>query len=191
MTLSRAKGYFNVLTGTEHDQPIADIVNGVTRRVEEILGRRLVVRDDDEIVCTDANGSDRFRLPTYPATVSQVRVRASMTDEWEELEEDVEYEVDEATGTIYLVTETFPIGPRTLEVTYSSGFAEKDDILEADGCGDIVQLALDYMRFVYTRWGTGLVATASVSGAGQSVTVIPEPPKDILDGLMLRRKRRL
>lgn len=187
-SLEEAKAYLKIKVGTEHDDQLVLMVNGVSARIETLTRRMFVGRDADDMgtLLTDGKGKDHFLLPYFPVGVTSVQIRDSIGQAWQELTANTDYEVDEGNGIIYLAGTCFPSGPMTLSVDYGAGYGERTAVP-----ADILHLAGEYLKFVYDRWSANLVAMAGSSVSGSSASVVPNPPKDVMDALALLKKRRL
>lgn len=187
-SLADAKAYLRIPVGNEHDNQLVLMVNGVSARLEALTRRIFVGRSADDLgtLVTSGRGMDHLILPFFPVTVEAIQTRESVGDTFSALTVNTDYEVDEANGIIYLVGQTFPRGPMTASIDYGAGYDGRAGVPQ-----DIVQLAGEYLKFVYDRWSANLIATASQSVSGSSASVVPAPPKDLMDQITLLKKRRL
>jgi uncharacterized phiE125 gp8 family phage protein len=185
-SLAKVKAHLDIKSAnTEQDALLTNLADGVSERCEQMTARVFVTRNIVETI--DARGRDTAFLRHMPvASVSLVRRRASMSSAWETIGSSG-YELDGFVGRLFLKDQSFYAGPRTAEITYSAGYDTQDGAALPSG---LVMAALEYVNFVYKRKSIGGPIFSSATVGGNSVLVVPEPPKDIRDAIMSHRKFR-
>jgi hypothetical protein len=180
--------------GTTKDAEIALIADGVSVRIEEFLRRKVVTQAVTEVLSPEC--PDRLSLRNYPVTaISELKTRASLASAWIVWSAS-DYELDGEHGWIYPVNRSFvPAndgfpsgGPRTVSVTYNAGWGAQDS---AAIPSDIVQVGLDFVKWIYERWANDLSATSSMSSGGKSATLPKDLPDDVKAALIGHRKARV
>lgn len=184
-SLAAVKSYLEIENDdADLNAVLTTIADGVSDRIERMTGRTFVTRSITEIF--DARGRTFAFLKTLPvASLTTVRIRASLSDAWEDVSDDAV--LDTEIGQVHLAEGQFYAGPMTAEFVYSAGYGAQDN---AALPSDAVQAALDYVTFVWKRKQAGLIMAGSSSIGGQSIMVVPEPPKDLRDTIMNLRKLR-
>lgn len=174
-------------SATAHDAVLTKIADGVSEKIDSYIRRPLVTRSIVEN--RDGNDTEVLQLRHFPVqTVTQVRIRASLLDTWEVIAVD-NYELDGFRGYLYLKSLCWPKAAQSCEVTYTAGFAAQNSTSLPQ---DVVQAGLDFVKFIYDRWKSDVVALGSVNmqQAGSAV-IVPALPKDVTDTLERFVKRRL
>ena len=186
-SLAACRSYLEIkgVTSTGDDDLIVQIADGVSDRVEQMTSRKFVTQAVTEK--GDARGRDSYLLRYMPvASLTSVKTRSHVSEAWV-AETLTDFELDGFTGRVYAKTGSFPSGPLTLEVVSSVGYGAQDS---AALPSSLVQAALEYVTFVYKRKKAGLVMAGNASAGGSSVSVVPEPPKDLRDTIMSFKKYR-
>lgn len=187
LSLAKIKEYFPIANAnTARDLILERIADGVTERIERLTGRTFVNRSITEKL--DAKGKGNAFLRTLPVSaVTQIRIRADLQSGWETLSS-LEYELDDVIGQVHLIGRTFYAGPLTTEIAYTAGYGAQD---AGTLPSDAVQCFLDYVTFCLKRQENGMIMAGSQSfSGGGSITLVPEPPKDLRDAIMNLRKIR-
>ena len=186
LSLTQIKAYFPILnTNVTRDATLERIADGVTDRMERLTGRTFVNRAITELI--DAKGRASAFLRTLPASaITSIRVRPNLQSAWETFGT-TEYELDAYIGQVHLINRTFYAGPLSAEIVYTAGYGAQD---AATLPSDAVQCFLDYVSFCFKRQEAGMIMAGSQSFGGQSITLVPEPPKDLRDAIMNLRKVR-
>jgi len=184
LSLAKIKEYLTAANpNAARDLVLERIADGVTERIERLTGRTFVNRSIVEKL--NAAGRGSVFLRTLPVSeVTLVRVRPDLQSSWETLSE---FELDEFIGQLHLINRTFYAGPLTAEITYTAGYGAQD---AATLPSDAVQCFLDYLTFCLKRNEAGMIMAGSQSFGGNSITLVPEPPKDLRDAIMNLRKVR-
>jgi hypothetical protein len=185
-SLATCRTYLSIngVANTTDDDMIIQIADGVSERVEQMTSRKFVTQEVVEK--TDARGRDSVLLRYMPvSSVTQVRTRAHVSEAWE-TETLSDFELDSFTGRLFAKNGSFPSGPLTTEVTSQVGFDEQDGAALPAG---LVQAALEYVSFVYKRKKVGVIVQ-STGVSGNSISIVPKPPKDIEDAIMSYKKYR-
>lgn len=172
---------------TDHDAVLTRIADGVSEKIDTYIRRPFVTRSIVEV--REGNGKQVLPLRQFPVqSVTQVRIRYSLLDAWNVIAA-TEYELDGFRGYLYLKQLYWPQIPQGCEMTYSAGFAAQDSV---DLPQDVVQAALDFVKFVYDRWKADTVSLGSLNlQQGGSAVIVPNLPKDVTDTLERYVKRRL
>jgi hypothetical protein len=174
-------------TGTALDTQIARLADGVSSRIEEFLGRKVVSQSVTEVLSLDSC-SQKISLQTYPiSAVAELKYRWTMLNDWTALAAS-DYEIDAARGWIFSLFRSFPEGDRTVSVTYTAGWDAQDGVLIPS---DIYTLGLDFVKYVYDRWNNDLGAVSSVSAGQRNATLLKDIPDDVKQALERHRKRRI
>jgi hypothetical protein len=185
-SLEKVRAYLEVkgVANTGDDVLLVTLADGISERVEQMTSRKFVTQEVVEK--GDARGRDSFLLRYMPvATLTQVRTRTHVSESWT-TETLTDFELDGFTGRVYAKSGAFPSGPLTVEATYDAGFDEQDG---ANLPAGLVEAALAWVEFEYKRKKVGIIAT-STNVAGNSITIVPKPPKDIEDAIMSYKKYR-
>jgi uncharacterized phiE125 gp8 family phage protein len=184
-SLNKVKTYLGI-EGATHDAMLEVLADGVSERIEAYLGRAFVTRSVTETL--DGNGKQFIFLRNYPVqSVTSLRIRYSLLDEWTELTVAAETVLDQRLGRLYLTSTCFPKGPLAVEVTYQAGFGAQDN---AALPADVVQAALDYLKFVYDRKTSGATVAASMTIGPNTISVVPDIPADVKRALDAYKKFR-
>lgn len=184
--LATVKTYVKA-SANDHDTVLTRIADGVSEKVDAYVRRPFVTRTIVET--REGNDSPVLQLRHFPVqSVSQVRMRSSVAADWEVIDA-TEYVLDGFRGYLHLKTLTWPKVDLGNEITYSAGFAAQDS---TDLPQDVVQTALDFVKFIYDRWKADTISLGSVSlQAAGSAVIIPALPADIKEALNPYVKRRL
>ena len=184
-SLTKVKSYLGV-EGANHDALLDQIADGVSERVEAYTGRTFVTRAVTETL--DGDGKQFLYLRNYPVvSVTSLKIRYSLLDEWTVLNVAAETVLDARRGRLYLNSMHFPWGPLSIEVVYSAGWGAQDAVALPQ---DLVQAALDYVKFVYDRKTVGATLAASMTIGPNTVSVVPDIPTDVKRVLDSYRKVR-
>lgn len=187
-SLSTLKQYLKIDSdNTEYDERLVIIGDGISERAERIAGRLFVSRQLTQLL--DGSGRYDLWLHHYPVkSVSSLRFRYSLLGEWIVVDVATQLAIDLDLGILYLKELSFPKGPLRVELTHVVGFDEKD----GDGLpADVVQASLDYTKLVYNRWDSGGVMASSISIGPQSVSVVLDVPRDIVQVFERYRPKRI
>jgi uncharacterized phiE125 gp8 family phage protein len=174
-------------TATTHDAVLARFADAVSERIETFTQRAFVTRARTETI--DGSGRASIRFSTYPViSVTTLSYRNTLRDAFVDyLASD--FVLDGQTGTVHLVCGEFPRSPLAVKGVLSVGFGAQDS---ATLPADVVQMGLDYVKFLYDRWKSDAIALGSVNvAAGGSAVFVPDLPKEMKDALAPWVKRRL
>lgn len=172
-------------TNTTYDATLARLADAITSRFETYTGRYFMEKEIDEEI-SDARGRSRLRLRYFPILeVTELKTRASLSAGWETFDA-TEYEIREETGEIFLIDRAFYSGARTTSCSYSAGLADDRTDLPAN----LVQLQLDWSKFLYDRWDKNGLFTMNQSSPGGGITIPSGLPKDIRDSLDMYKRIR-
>jgi hypothetical protein len=185
-SLTAVKAHLKAVA-TTHDDVLAKLADGVSARIETACQRAFVLRDLEETI--DGNGRSSIRFSTYPiGSITTLSSRNCLSDAFVAYDADT-FVLDGKTGTVHLTSGTFPKGALLVNATFEAGFDDQDG---ADLPADVVQLGLDYVKFLYDRWKSDGITIGSVSvQAGGSAVLVSDLPKELKDALAPWVKRRL
>ncbi len=185
-SLSTVRAHLKAVA-TTHDAVLTKLADGVSARIETATQRAFVLRDLEETI--DGNGRSSIRFSTYPInSIDTLSYRSTLADAFVEVDAD-EFVLDGKTGTVHLKNSVFPKGALLVFGAYEAGFDDQDG---ADLPADVVQLGLDYVKFLYDRWKSDGITLGSVSvNSGGSAVIVPDLPKELKDALAPWVKRRL
>jgi hypothetical protein len=143
-TVARFKNFASI-TGVTYDTRIEVLINVITDFVEHYCDRRFLETTYTQQI-HDGNGSSKLLLKQYPINTRnafQLDVRDTDLNENQFSSVDTNtYHIDYDTGLLEAVTFHFAEVPRKYQVTYTAGYAFKNDAaplitLESLGIGDL------------------------------------------------------
>jgi hypothetical protein len=122
--LERVKAHGDI-TGDRANTELVLLVNEVSARIESFLGRHLLSRtwthDGTSLPRLDSHGGTRLYLPEWPVTsVTSLKTYPTNSALTEGYDED--FLVDNSTGIIRLLNQSFWDAPQVVEITYVAGY---------------------------------------------------------------------
>lgn len=108
-------------TATQRAQLLLDLASG---RIDNVAGQTLS-QVADEAITVDGTGSDLIVLPAWPVTVI-----STVTADAIVLVEGGDYEWS-AAGLLWRLDGTWPAAPRSVQVTYTHGYAEVPEVIRS------------------------------------------------------------
>lgn len=171
---SVVKAHLEVSVST-HDAILDRIADAVSELVEQETNTLYVQRARSEV--HDGDGTSRLHLEYFPigSTLTSLTITRSPGDTPESIAA-TEYTLDTKRGIVGLHTDAFTKGFQNVAVTYTPGYGSQDG---SDLPAEIVGVALDILKLVWSEWTSGAMAASSINVGPGSLVIKPDWPKHI------------
>lgn len=176
---------------TSEDDRLVAIINATSQAIESRTGRYFVARESTDVY--DGNGRATLLLRKFPIAADPSSV--TIWDGLASVEQikGTDYEIDKRLGRLHRIGGfgtlidtrdplglTWPRGFQNITVVASVGFAtDADGLLSA--CPDLVEAALETMKFVYDRRRAQGLAVTTVNVQSMNLTIATGLPRDVRD----------
>lgn len=185
-SLATFKEHLKVVSGnTDKDALLIRIADGVSERIEDITHRKFVERTVTEYYTPDR--ADKLYLRSFPVSaITTLKTRWSMSDSYT-TEASSDYYLESRIGVVHTHGIALPVGiPDGVELVSTQGFGDRTEVP-----ANLLWAALEWAKFVYDRQSAGLIVASNASMGGMSVSILPQPPKDIMHVIESYKKLRL